>query len=173
MTEATAVYKDMKQYKVRPNIRTFNTILRGCLRSGDMTTAKFMFTEMKSNRVHPDATAYGYMIKALCQELQTEEAWKLAEEMENGKCTYSPAYSALATSCALIGDISGAQKALLAVNRAVKQESKEYQWQQQNPHASVPLFLKLRNEEVDRECKRAREYLNKLHSLKRMNYCLF
>jgi len=38
--------EEMKSLGVKPNIRTYNTFLRGCLRTGDIKNAKIIFSEM-------------------------------------------------------------------------------------------------------------------------------
>jgi len=43
MDEALAYLTKMKKDKIKPNLRTFNTILRGCLRNGLSEMAKDIF----------------------------------------------------------------------------------------------------------------------------------
>jgi len=75
-----------------------------------------------------------------------------------------PSYSAIATSAALKGDhgtaIKAIQKAKETINAAI-QKANSLQGKVKN---SVPLFLKMRNEEVERECNRVEAYLNKVIS---------
>jgi pentatricopeptide repeat protein len=40
--EGISKLEDIKKYKIKANIRTYNTILRGCLRCGDLENAKKM-----------------------------------------------------------------------------------------------------------------------------------
>lgn len=118
---------------------------------------------MQSLNVKPDETSYGYLIKTLCQELKVDDAWKVAEEMKKQNLSYSPAFSAIATSCALIGDVEGAKKAIQEAKEAIQNDLKNLNAKMdEKMRASVPLFLKLRNEEVERECQRVEEYLAKI-----------
>lgn len=137
---------------------------------------------MKSENIHPDVSAYEYLIKTYCQFLQVDEAWGLIEEMftrlalifsdisETYTCLFRklepspPSYSAIATSAALKGDqgtaIKAIQKAKETINAAIEKAA-SLQGKVKN---SVPLFLKMRNEEVERECSRVEAYLNKVIS---------
>lgn len=60
----------------KPNIRTYNTFLRGCIRVGDINSALHYFTliKRKESEVAPDKTTYQYIIQLLCQGLRYEEA---------------------------------------------------------------------------------------------------
>src|SRR5690606_7317985 len=96
-------------------------------------------------------------------ELKVDDAWKVAEEMKKQNLSYSPAFSAIATSCALIGDVEGAKKAIQEAKEAIQNDLKNLNAKMdEKMRASVPLFLKLRNEEVERECQRVEEYLAKI-----------
>jgi len=76
---------------------------------------------------------------------------------------HSPVFSSIATSSALIGDIEGTKKALAAAIEALEESKKSSnQINKDSVRASVPLFIKLRNKEVERECDRVSEYINKL-----------
>ncbi len=66
-----------------------------------------------------------------------------------------PAFSALATASALIGDVSMATE---AINHAIQAENVE-QNGYLHSRSSLPLFLKLRKQEVERECQRVRDFL--------------
>lgn len=82
----------------------------------------------------------------------------------NSEVNISPAYAALATACILEGDREGAERALEGADKACKREK---QVQMEAKRASVPLFLKFRTEEIERECKKLREYLSKHKKLSR------
>lgn len=78
----------MEACEVRPNLRTFNTILRGCLRTGDTATAKAIWYPSPPHRalsgvcpltlavrdrlevgpVKPDASSRDSMIKIYIQD---------------------------------------------------------------------------------------------------------
>ncbi len=80
------------------NIRTFNTLLRGCLRCGEVDLAVKIFELLRnggrtgttsagsgngSGSVQPDVSSYEYMIKVLCCHNRLREAWTISEEMES------------------------------------------------------------------------------------------
>ncbi len=71
---------------------------------------------------------------------------------------HPPVYSATALSFALTGDITTAREYIELVNTALNAD------QQDSFHnkRSVPLFIKLRNQEVERECTRVEDYIARL-----------
>ena len=70
----------------------------------------------------------------------------------------SPAYASLAIACILEGDREGAEKALDGAKKACEREKKV---QMEAKKASVPLFIKFRTEEIEKQCNELREYLSK------------
>lgn len=52
MKDASKLLLEMNKKKIYPNIRTFNTILRGCLRNGDVETAENMYVFLTMHQTH-------------------------------------------------------------------------------------------------------------------------
>lgn len=44
MTEALSIFSELESVKVIPNLRTFNTLLRGCARCGDLKKTDTMYS---------------------------------------------------------------------------------------------------------------------------------
>jgi len=66
------------QWICTPNLRTVNTLLRGCLISGDVKAAIEIFTDMKSiPRCAPDSSTYDYFSSLLSQGLLYRELTSL------------------------------------------------------------------------------------------------
>ena len=60
------------QPKVVPNIRTLNTLLRGCIFTGDAEAATELFLKIKSFEIELDSSFYEMYISILCQSLNLE-----------------------------------------------------------------------------------------------------
>ena len=74
-----------------------------------------------------------------------------------------PAYSSLAISQVLCGNIAKAKKYISLALKTVKDtEAPTYG----KDRASASLFLKIRNEEVEKECNRVRDYISYLEKQK-------
>ena len=90
---ASLLYQDMKQMKnksQRPNVRTLNTLLRGCLWSavmssyhskkktyelfGGVVTSEKIWPRSSTNTIQPDLSSFEYSIILLCQALRIEDA---------------------------------------------------------------------------------------------------
>lgn len=58
----------------KPNIRTFNTLLRGCIHVGNVSVAEDIFSnKMKLFKVTPDQSTYESIILLQCQNLQLDK----------------------------------------------------------------------------------------------------
>lgn len=67
--EMIAIATRRNKPQIRPNIRTVNTILRGCLAHGLLTHADYVFHRMKDLAIGPDASSCEHMTALLCQSL--------------------------------------------------------------------------------------------------------
>jgi tRNA (guanine-N7-)-methyltransferase len=114
---------------------------------------------MKKSQVWHDETSFGYLIKTLCEGLKIDEAWKIIKEMNGQHLDHSPALSAIATSCALVGDFEGCKRAIEQAEHVMLKDTERMGGNGNNKLKSIPMFLKLRNEEVEREIARVRKYM--------------
>lgn len=91
--DAFLLYQDMNQMKnksQRPNVRTLNTLLRGCLWSaamssyhpkketyeiyGGVVTSEMIWPRSSTISIQPDLSSFEYSIILLCQALRIEDA---------------------------------------------------------------------------------------------------
>ncbi len=101
---AISLLDELEERKLVPNIRTFNTLLRGCMRNSSAPECRIIFARLEA-RTTPDATSIEYAIKTLSSELQVDEAWQLSKR-HRAKMT-APAWAALAMGAALAGNRKG------------------------------------------------------------------
>jgi pentatricopeptide repeat protein len=137
-----------KSVGLSPNLRTLNTILRGCLRTGRIDAALSLFKRMNNDYgILPDSTSYEYLVKNLCQSMMIDDAWHYTRQLQSltqksskrssndndndeqhehddggseGVCLNAPLLSSLATSCAIAGDVRRANDALDMATKAIK-----------------------------------------------------
>ena len=104
MEKATELYKEMKKMKHRrdrPNVRTLNTLLRGCLWTastvtntnsssknthsvyGGIITSEEIWPSEKCKDIIPDSSSYEYSITLLCQAFRCDEAVSRILAMRN------------------------------------------------------------------------------------------
>jgi pentatricopeptide repeat protein len=75
MVSATRALETMVSRKppVHPNIRTVNTLLRGCLQCGSVQQAVGLLARMKRDwGVTPDASTYEYVVQLMCHSLRCD-----------------------------------------------------------------------------------------------------
>jgi pentatricopeptide repeat protein len=108
--------------KPAPNLRAANTLLRGCVRSGDVGTALHIFAELEAWGIQADEytrdeTTVTAVVGLLSRSLQLDEARRVLaifdgtepQRVGNSIASRSPfpaAHKAIATSAALLGEWS-------------------------------------------------------------------
>jgi len=83
---------------VKPDLRSVNTFIRGCIRVGEIQEADKAFQAMEPRwGLEPDATSYKYMIKLLAQGLRFNEVKELLKDLRaKAKAGHPGAEAALA-----------------------------------------------------------------------------
>lgn len=156
--EAIKILDVMKnEYKIVPNIRTYNSILRGCLNWGNRKTAEKIYKEMIEKKIYPDETSYQYLIQCLCQSNKMDKVWELKKEMEEYHLAESSSYIAIARQCALDGDWKKSSELLENAKKVLEIEKKNAR----SGQSSLPLFLKFKAEEIELEYKNIKKYIEK------------
>lgn len=113
LPDALAIVQDMQRLKLSPNVRTYDTILRGCVRWGALGPAQRIWARMQQQGVKPSPSSFQYMVKILCMNSKLDAAWNVVALMQSANMeARSPVFSWLATACALEGDEATARKAL-------------------------------------------------------------
>ena len=106
---------------VAPNVRTFSTLLRNCVRHADGVNADRCFEAMRGAGVTPDAASFEYLIKTKCAAFDARGAWAAHEEMEREYLDATPqALAALATVSSITGDVASAEKACVLAKAAIE-----------------------------------------------------
>lgn len=76
--EEMILISSRKGTKILPNIRTVNTILRGCVHNGKVSVAEKIFKDLKVIEVIPDTSSWEYMILLHSQHLNLEKLLPMA-----------------------------------------------------------------------------------------------
>lgn len=88
-----------------PNVRTANTFLRGCLRSGGHEAASWCLAKLKDWGVEADASSRSYAVTTLCAALRPREAASIA-----GSDPAPDACAVVARAYAVLGDNAACSK---------------------------------------------------------------
>ncbi|KAF2077673.1 hypothetical protein CYY_000989 [Polysphondylium violaceum] len=163
--------------KIAPNLRTFNAVLRACMRTGDVEIAQVIIEAMKKVNIQPDSTSIEYVMKMYSHHLMIPAAWELLasvfEEMDN---QLSPIiFSRLALASLLRGDIKSAVKALSITDNILTKAPQAIQNSVNHKNKgklsdknkiSSSLFERISRQEINEECDRVRSHLHKLTDAK-------
>ena len=127
LAEAARTVRDMTAQSragvecVAPNVRTFSTLLRNCVRHADPKVADECFAAMRDANVTPDVASFEYLLKARCAAMDANGAWAVVDDFDREYLEIPPqAHAALATVSSLTGDIEKARSACEAARQAVK-----------------------------------------------------
>ena len=123
LDEATELLETMCSVDsdVTPNVRTFSTLLRNCVRHADGVNADRCFDAMRSAGVEPDVASFEYLVKTKCAAFDAEEAWNTHQEMERLYLEATPQLlAALATVSSITGDVEKAREACVAAKAAIE-----------------------------------------------------
>tara|TARA_B110000977_G_scaffold35316_1_gene47257 strand:- start:550 stop:2823 length:2274 start_codon:yes stop_codon:yes gene_type:complete len=123
LDEATALLEKMCAHdsEAAPNVRTFSTLLRNCVRHADGINADRCFELMRDAGVTPDAASFEYLIKTKCAAFDAVGAWSAHAEMEREYLDATPqALAALATVSSITGDVTKARAACVAAKTAIE-----------------------------------------------------
>ena len=134
VTAALAILDIMKSLRpvVIPNIRTINTLLRGCVQTGEVEQAEQLVSKMqKEYHVQPDISTWEYLINLLCQSLRLEKVLPIVGRLKSdttllGELGY--VYVNVARASLLLGEWKGCRKAIKnamdSINLGEQQELK-------------------------------------------------
>eukprot|EP01119_Soliformovum_irregulare_P011046 TRINITY_DN273_c0_g1_i2.p1 TRINITY_DN273_c0_g1~~TRINITY_DN273_c0_g1_i2.p1 ORF type:complete len:589 (-),score=161.84 TRINITY_DN273_c0_g1_i2:293-1906(-) len=163
LDEAVAMLAEMKEKDIHPNLRTFNTLLRGCVRNGNIAIADQIFKIMAEQDIAPDISSYEYYIKSACIAQEMGNAWEVFNKMQEQDLDSPVVFTEMAMGCALLGDTENAQKLLhSAFATTGKQEVKKMSDRSNHARESLELWTQLRDGELKSDLQRLRLYLKNL-----------
>ena len=125
LLKARALIDRMIKSNVIPNIRTCNTLLRGCLWVGASGVAQEILLEMtRTWKIKPDESSWEYIVTLLCQSLKLQKALKIVRNVTKTAISSSSSMSMwcnVAQCAALLGDVSVAREAMSVVQRVLSE----------------------------------------------------
>lgn len=95
----------MPEFDLRPDINTFNLLLKLAAKEARKDFAVNLVGEMKEMRIEPDAETYEHLFYVSLAQDNYEDAFIYLEELKATWRYVRPSlYKALATKCYLVGD---------------------------------------------------------------------
>merc|ERR1719183_3424760 len=84
MENLTKILEDMKMHRVKPNLITYSTMLKGHCKNGNIQAGFSILEQMKSEaRLKPDEIMYNSLLDGCAQNSLVDEGLRLLEEMQN------------------------------------------------------------------------------------------
>jgi len=77
------ILEDMKKHRIKPNVITYSTMLKGHCQNGDIQTGFLILEQMKKDaRLKPDEIMYNSLLDGCAQNNLVDEGLRLVEEMQ-------------------------------------------------------------------------------------------
>merc|ERR1719201_2195266 len=77
------ILEDMKKHRIKPNVITYSTMLKGHCQNGDIPTAFLILDQMKKEaRLKPDEIMYNSLLDGCAQNNLVDDGLRLLEEMQ-------------------------------------------------------------------------------------------
>jgi pentatricopeptide repeat protein len=89
--EEMILISSRKKTKIFPNIRTVNTILRGCVNHGKVSIAENILGKLKEIEVAPDISSWGYITLVHSQHLNLQKLLPMVGRISTGSSDLSMA----------------------------------------------------------------------------------
>jgi pentatricopeptide repeat protein len=78
------ILEDMKKHRIKPNVITYSTMLKGHCQNGDIQTGFLILEQMKKDaRLKPDEIMYNSLLDGCAQNNLVEEGLRLLTEMQD------------------------------------------------------------------------------------------
>jgi pentatricopeptide repeat protein len=128
LTKALTLYQDLLKKKavVQPNIRTINTLLRGCVQTGETFIAETLLQQMQRDlKLKPDVSSWEYLVALLSQSLLVDKIPPIVGRVKSEAHLRNGLPSMLvhlARSAALSGDFKLAKKTLQQARSVLEEE---------------------------------------------------
>ena len=105
LQRAIGLYNSFSEFKVKPNVDTYNLLLGGCIATTHRELGNKLLLEMKEARVLPDARTYERLIVLCLTQTNYEDAFFYLEEMKEQQMVPSlNIYESLIRKCVTMGD---------------------------------------------------------------------
>lgn len=107
---------------IRPNIRTINTLLRGCVVSGSVLRGESFFSQLKSMDLVADISSSEMILSLFCQALNLDKALPMIGRLSLNSSTSSglmSIYINVARAACIVGDWKLAKKSLKSAQEAI------------------------------------------------------
>ena len=178
LQEALKYVSQMEKSHVDLNVRTVNTLLRGCILVGGVAEADSIFASLGKWKVTPDASTWEYMVALYCRNLQLKKALSLfgrgilscADQVGSN----SSILLNLARAATLLGDRATAFKYIEMTHVSLKKEHSlpptdneqggKRGWgaaaDTESRKESLAVFLRIKHDELKRELTVIESYFN-------------
>ncbi|KAI8972256.1 hypothetical protein BD414DRAFT_426061 [Trametes punicea] len=106
LQRAVGTYKASANLGVKPNVDTYNLLLRGCIDARHRELGDRLLSDMKDAGIKPDVTTYERMIRLCLTQSTYEDAFFYLEEMKTlGMVPPLTVYEALIRKLVSVGDV--------------------------------------------------------------------
>merc|ERR1719169_138087 len=83
MDHLPSILEDMKTHRMKPNVITYSTMLKGHCQNGDIQTGFSILEEMKKDtHLKPDEIVYNSLLDGCAQNNLVDEGLRLLDEMQ-------------------------------------------------------------------------------------------
>ena len=105
LQRAIGLYNSLPEFKVKPNVDTYNLLLGGCIATTHRELGDKLLLEMKEARILPDARTYERLVVLCLTQTNYEDAFFYLEEMKEQEMVPSlNIYESLIRKCVTMGD---------------------------------------------------------------------
>jgi pentatricopeptide repeat protein len=126
LSKALMLLEEMGNSKpvIVPNVRTINTILRGCVQAGDIDNADIVLNKaIKDHKITLDVSSWEYMVILFCQGLRLDKVLPIVGRLKSDPTMASGMVNMhvnMARAAALLGEWKTCRKALVAASAALE-----------------------------------------------------
>lgn len=159
--KAAELISEMGRMGVKPNIRTYNALLRGCMHYGSANHVRAL--NFRAQGVSPDVSTYEYSIKTLCHCGDFSEARRLCDEMDEAFSTPSPAaHLSLAMVLLFLGKFAEASEEIARTTALLASNTTTIGAGSSDPGASVIKFSRHQKRELELELDALKRFFEEI-----------
>ena len=161
LAKAAGLITEMAAAGTKPNIRTYNALLRGCMHYGSAAHVKTL--GLRAQGVAPDLSTYEYSIKTLCHCGDFAEARRLCDEMDSAFSAPSPsAHLSVAMMLLFLGKYSEASEEIARTSGLLASSGSAGSSAGSDPGASVLKFSRHQKRELELELEGLKKFFAEL-----------